>query len=314
MEALSDVVFKTKYEPYEFKDVKKSVNFERGAAEAIPEIIALDTAHTVAFRHGLGNSLFANAAAKVTSSEHVKEFSKKVFTAPNITIIGTSVNHGELVSLTDKLFEKVSHTVPSTPIASKYFGGESRIATAGSNHFVLGFEGAPLGTRDYAILQVLRAHLDGEKRVKWGVGVTRLAQMTDKLKVQISPFNAGYSDAGLFGIYISGKPTSIYEAARAVAEQLKHAARGISSEEWKLAVQKAKYNTAAFYETRASQTELLGGQVIMVLITYYFICISYLLTFSKHYYLKILYSGRIIPVSEIIDEVASVNINEINDV
>ena len=69
METLSDVVFKTKYEPYEFDEVKKSVGFESGAAEAIPEVTALDVAHTIAFRHGLGNSLFANATTKVTDIE-----------------------------------------------------------------------------------------------------------------------------------------------------------------------------------------------------------------------------------------------------
>ncbi|RIA99138.1 Metalloenzyme, LuxS/M16 peptidase-like protein [Glomus cerebriforme] len=288
LETLTDVVFKTKYEPYEFRDVKKSVSFERGVAEAIPEVVALDAAHAVAFRHGLGNSLFANATTKVTSSEQVKAFSNKVYTAPNITVVGTSVNHKELVSLTDKLFEKVSHTIPSTPIPSKYFGGEARIATSGSSHFVLGFEGAPIGTSEYTILQVLRAHLDGETHTKWGDGVTPLAQLANKLKdVQISSFNAGYSDAGLFGIYVSGAPTSIYATARAVAEHLKHVFH-ISKEDFQRAVAKAKYHTAASFDTRASKIELFGGQI--------------------------LYSGRIIPVSDAIEEFDHVTIEDIKNV
>jgi len=262
LKTLSDVIFQTKYEPHEFDEVKKSVGFESGAAEAIPEVTALDVAHTVAFRHGLGNSLFANATTKVTNIEKIIAFANKVYTAPNITVVGTSVNHKELVSLADKLFENVSHHIPSTPIASKYFGGESRIAAAGDSHFVLGFEGAPAGTPDHSILQVLRAHLSGETHTKWGDGVTPLAQTANKLQdVQMSSFNAGYSDAGLFGIYISGSPTSVYAAARAAVEQLKHTTQGISKEDFKRAINKAKYNTAVSYDTRASKTELFGGQV-----------------------------------------------------
>ncbi|PKC12796.1 LuxS/MPP-like metallohydrolase [Rhizophagus irregularis] len=288
LEVLSDVVFKTKYEPYEFKDVKKSVNFEREAAEAIPEVITLDAAHAVAFRHGLGNSLFANATTKVTSSEQVKAFSNKVYTAPNITIVGTSVNHKELVSLTDKLFEKVSHTVPSTPITSKYFGGESRIAAPGSSHFVIGFEGAAAGTPEYAILQVLRAYLDGETHTRWGDGVTPLAQLSNKLKdVQISSFNTGYSDAGLFGVHISGTPTSIYATARAVSELLKHKIYHISKKDFQSAIAKAKYYTAAAYETRASKTELIGGQI--------------------------LHSGKVIPISDAVDEFNHITIEDVKN-
>jgi len=192
------------------------------------------------------------------------------------------------VSLTDRLFEKVSHTIPSTPIASKYFGGESRIATSGSSHFVIGFEGAPAGTSEYAILQVLRAYLDGEAHTQWGDGVTPLAQLANRLNdVKISSFNAGYSDAGLFGIHVSGTPTSIYATARAVSELLKHNVYHISQEEFQRAIAKAKYHTAAAFDTRASKTELIGGQI--------------------------LYSGRIIPVSDAIDEFDHITIENVKN-
>ena len=263
MKVLSDVVLNTKYEPYEFKDVKKSVSFERGAAEAIPEVIALDIAHSIAFRHGLGNSLYASTTTKVTSSEQVKAFSNKVYTAPNITIAGTSVSHKELASLTDILFRDVSHAVSSTPIASKYFGGETRIHAADRNQFIVGFEGAPAGTSDYAILQVICAYLDGTKHTKWGDGATKLAQVASERHVQISPFNIGYSDAGFFGIHISGESTSIHMTYKDVIEHLWSAVK-MSTEDFQTAIAKAKYQTAVSYDTRASKTELFGGQVMMI--------------------------------------------------
>ncbi|CAG8737240.1 14937_t:CDS:2 [Cetraspora pellucida] len=263
MEILSDIVFKTKYEQHEFPNIKESVNFERGAAAAIPEVTVMNAAHSVAFRHGLGNSLFADDATKVSNSSDVKAFANKVYTAPNIMIVGTSVNHGELLNLTDSLFQNISHAIPSTPIASKYFGGECRISIPGDSHFVLAFSGAPAGTSDYAALQILRFLIDGEKGTKWGEGVNVLAQRASKLDdTKISFFNAGYSDAGLFGVHISGIATSVYSAARSAVEQLKHAANKISKDDFARALAKARFNAAAAYETRASKTEIFGNQIL----------------------------------------------------
>ncbi|RHZ75744.1 hypothetical protein Glove_209g163 [Diversispora epigaea] len=257
---LSDIIFETKYFPYEFGDVKKSVNFETNATKALPEVVALNTAHSVAFRHGLGNSLYADESTKVTYIQDIIDYAKKVFTAPNITIVGTSVDHKELLGLTNELFQNISHAVPSTPISSKYYGGEERIPAKGTSHYVLAFEGAPANTPDFLVLQVLRSLLDGEKHTQWGEGVNILASNFKDTK--ISTFNNGYSDAGLFGIYFSGVATSIYQAARTAVEQLKHAVKDVSEEDFSRALAKARYNIASAYEERASKTEIFGNQIL----------------------------------------------------
>ncbi|CAJ0762505.1 13922_t:CDS:2, partial [Entrophospora sp. SA101] len=261
---LSDVVFNAKYEPHEFKEVKQSVAFERSTAESTPEILTLETTHEVAFRNGLGNSLFANSTTKIKSSEDVIAYANKVYTAPNITIIGTGVDHNELETLTENLFKDINHTLPATPINSKYFGGEVRLSSGNdTSHFVLAFEGAPGGTSDFYTLQILRSLLDGDKYTKWGEGVTKLAQTANKfVDTKISAFNTGYSDAGIFGVYFSGKPTSIRSAVDATVEQLQHVAKGVDIEEFKRAIAKAKYNTAASYDARYSKTETLGNQIL----------------------------------------------------
>nr|CAG8448643.1 14306_t:CDS:2 [Entrophospora candida]CAG8579396.1 11441_t:CDS:2 [Entrophospora candida] len=261
---LSDVIFNTKYEPHEFKEVKQSVAFERSIAEATPEVLALEAAHEAAFRDGLGNLLFANSTTKIKSNEDVIAYANKVYTAPNITIIGTGVDHDKLTALTENLFKDISHAVPATPIASKYFGGEVRLASGNDiNHYILAFEGAPAGTPDFYTLQILRSLLDGDKHTKWGDGITKLSQTANKLDTKTSTFNTGYSDAGIFGVYYSAaKPTSIYSAARATVEQLQHVAKGVDKDEFQRAFAKAKYSTAISYDTRYSKTVILGSQVL----------------------------------------------------
>ncbi|CAG8545341.1 6948_t:CDS:10 [Diversispora eburnea] len=255
-------------------------------AEPLPEVIALNAAHSVAFRHGLGNSLYANESTKVTYIQDVIEYAKKVYTAPNITIVGTSVDHKELLRLTNELFQNISHSVPSTPIPSKYYGGEERIPAKGTSHYVLAFAGAPANTPDFLVLQVLRSLLDGEKHTRWGEGVNILANKFKDTK--ISTFNIGYSDAGLFGIYFSGVPTSIYQAARMAVEQLKHAVKNVSEEDFSRALAKARYNIASAYEERASKTEIFGNQILS--------------------------TGKVIPVEEAIVQLDQIKVQDLQNI
>ncbi|CAG8477868.1 9561_t:CDS:10 [Ambispora gerdemannii] len=266
LEILSDTISKTKYTHYEFKDVKNLVNLESAAIESVPEVLGLNEAHAVAFRTGLGNSLFAKPSTKVTNVDIVKSFAEKVYTASNITIVGTAIDPKRLAELSGHYFNDLNSGAPlvAATADSKYYGGDARIPNSSSiSHFVLGFPGAALGSKDYAILQILRFILDGEKHTKWGVGVTALAQTINKLSAgtQMTAFNAGYSDIGLFGVLIQGfHPGSISKAAEATVEQLTNVAKGlISNEEFKRALAKAKFDTAVSFDTRALKTELLGA-------------------------------------------------------
>ncbi|CAG8502052.1 16731_t:CDS:2 [Acaulospora colombiana] len=253
-----------------------------------PEVVAFDAAHSIAFRHGLGNSLFANESTKITNSQDVSAFANKVYIAPNITVVGTSVNHQELLNLTDDLFQNISHASPFTPIPSKYYGGEARIAAEGISHYVLAFAGAPAGTPDYATLQVLRSLIDGEKHTKWGEGVNVLAKTVNKFEgTRGSAFNVGYSDAGLFGVHTSGIATSVYQVLRAVVEELKRASSSVPKENFDQALAKARSSVAATYETRYSKTETFGGQVLS--------------------------SGKVIPPAEAIAQLDRVKIEDVQN-
>ncbi|KAG9289834.1 hypothetical protein G9A89_015414 [Geosiphon pyriformis] len=264
IEILSDTITNAKYNPWDFEEVKENVKFETEAAHHIPEILALDAAHAVAFRNGLGNSLFADSTTKVKSIEDVKAFAGQVYTTPNITIIGTGIDSKKLTSLIDQYFKELSNGSSIISSPTKYFGGDSRIPIPSEkSHFVLAFPGAATGTSDFAALQVLRFILGAEKHTKWGEGVSPLAQSANKYLTgtRTNTFNAGYSDTGLFGVYIEGSSASVNEVAHAAAEKLKKISQNILNEDFKRAIAKAKFDTAASYETRAAKTEIVSGQI-----------------------------------------------------
>ncbi|KAG0071541.1 ubiquinol-cytochrome c reductase core subunit 1 [Linnemannia elongata] len=105
----------------------------------------------------------------------------------------------------------------------------------------------------------------GDRFVKWSTaGVSPLSAAAGKIGhgAQISAFNFGYSDAGLFGIYAQADHKNIAEAAKTAVASLKAASKSVSADEFKRALAQAKFETAARYETRAASTEILAAQAI----------------------------------------------------
>ncbi|CAG8502917.1 4464_t:CDS:2 [Paraglomus brasilianum] len=264
-ELLSDVVTKTKFTPWEFSEIREKIQFEKGTADSIPEVSALESAHNVAFRNGLGNSLFANEISKVSNVDVVKSFADRVYTADNVTVVGTGVGHDQLKSLAEEYLHDLPTGTAVPPTATQYFGGEARITSSLPDaHFVLAFPGASAGSSDFASLQVLRFLIDGDKHTKWGEGVSPLAKTISKLGhgTKVSMFNAGYSDAGLFGAYIYGSPKSVNATALAAVEQLKIATETIGKEDLQRAAAKAAFEAAASFDSRSAKAEIFGSQAL----------------------------------------------------
>ncbi|RUS31735.1 Metalloenzyme, LuxS/M16 peptidase-like protein [Jimgerdemannia flammicorona] len=262
-ELLGDVVSKTKFQEHELVDIAHNVKNETAYARSQPEIAVLDEAHRVAFHHGLGNSLFAASSSKIDVNV-VKDFARQAFTSGNVALVGSGVSHDHLATLAESFLDVPSGS-PLQSIASKYHGGESRIdAEADLGHFLLAYQGAPANTPGFAAAQVLRYVLGGGDRfLKWSAGTSALSHTAAKLSThtQISAFNLGYSDAGLFGIYVAAPEKDVAAAISAAAEQLKVVTSNITADDYKRAVAQAKFAAASMFETRAERLEVLGNQV-----------------------------------------------------
>lgn len=224
----------------------------------------MDLAHQLAFRTGLGNSLFASPHTAVDFNS-ATSFAHKALASPsNLAVISTGVDSSTLSSLVSEFFLS-PNAATSSPLSSSpsaYFGGEVRVPAVGHgsvvDHFLVAFKGASASSSPE--FSVLRHLLGGEKAVKWSTGTTPLSKLS-KGRSSAKAFNLSYSDAGLFGILVSGKTGEVEGLAKSALSELKKIASGVSEDEVKQAVAKAKFEAATALESRAGRLELVGGHV-----------------------------------------------------
>ncbi|KAI7818139.1 Metalloenzyme, LuxS/M16 peptidase-like protein, partial [Gamsiella multidivaricata] len=265
VEVFGDIVAQTKFAEHELHPVASEVASERAVAEASPEVTVIEAAHSAAFRHGLGNSIYAVPYADITTHD-LKKFAADNFVANKIALVATGISESELKSLADSAFAEVIAGSAATAETAKYYGGDIRVAHSGEHgHIAVAFQGAAAGTPEFYTAQVLRSLLGGDRFVKWSTaGVSPLAVAAAKFgtDTKIAAFNFGYSDAGLFGVYVQGEHKNVAEAAKAAVASLKAAAKSVSADEFKRALAQAKFETASQFESRASTTEILAAQTL----------------------------------------------------
>lgn len=212
---LLDSVTKPSYLSWEVNDVKKLVE-----TSACSKTTVINALHTGAFHTGLGNSSTC-LPFKLggISDTDLKDFHAKNFAAGNTTVVGTGVDHDDLVAAVSQAFEGMPQDGPSTS-ATKYYGGaETRTPTADSNVvFAVAFEGASAGSSDQTLAALLAKLVTGAPAVKYGnkTGSAALASL------DVETLNFNYNDSGLFGI-------SVTSSGDAAASDISNAVAGLKS-------------------------------------------------------------------------------------
>ena len=258
MDVLSSFITSAKFTRHEFDEyVSPLVAAETEAATSDPAIHAVDLAHALAFRSGLGSSLFAPAHNSITA-EDIKSFASASFTKKNIAVIGTGIDQSTLSKLVEEAFASAEASATASVPASKYFGGEARLEGCGGPQTV--FIGFGTTSTNSADLAALAAHLSSSPSVKWSKGLSPLSALPGGTSIQT--VYLPYSDATLLGLLVQGStPASVKEAGKVAVSALKAAAQGIKEEELKSAVSKAKFAAANATDSREGIVAILGSNV-----------------------------------------------------
>lgn len=228
--------------------------------------MAFDVAHNLAFRRGLGNSLFASPHVALTA-EQVKEYGAQAFAKSNVAVVGTGISTEQLEKAVAKAFGGASASsagASSSGPATKYYGGEQRLPldvhADGKPTMIIAF-----GTTEASAtpaLAVLKNVLGGESDLKWVPGTSPLSLAAEKVPGgSAKAFVLPYSDASLFGVVVSA-PTS--EAVKTLAQDVAAAIKGLGNvgeEAVKKAVAKAKFEVASAVENKQGLIALAGPQV-----------------------------------------------------
>ncbi|KAG9019808.1 hypothetical protein FRB90_005956 [Tulasnella sp. 427] len=249
---------------HEFQEsVAPLVQSESVAAFNDPATLALDLAHGLAFRNGLGASLFASSGSSVTNDD-VKAYASKVFSKDNVAFIGTGVDESLLQKLVGEHFTATGSGATSSP-ATKYFGGETRIAPSPESHshapqtVFIGFGSASVSPE----LAILSAYLDPTTSLKWGQSTSPLAGLVVP-GTTIKSVYLPYSDGTLAGVIIQAHDAAaVKTAAVGVAKAISDVKAGsLKGDAFNTALAKARFRLASGAEERAAQVASIGSKIL----------------------------------------------------
>ncbi|PGH18844.1 hypothetical protein AJ79_00257 [Helicocarpus griseus UAMH5409] len=275
-ELLAEVISETKFAQHEFDElVAHLVKYSQGDLVANPPAQALDSAHNVAFHHGLGESLIPtpdSPLAGYVDMEGLSAFAQGAYSKPSIAVVSSGANTADLSKWVGQFFRDIPATAstgvcsPKAHQPSKYYGGEERIPSKAGNAVVIAFPGSSAfgtGASYKPEVSVLAALLGGKSTIKWSPGSSLLSQAAQASGASVSTCNSAYSDAGLLHVTISGKAQSVASASKSVVETIQKVAAGnVSSEEIKKAAALAKFRALEAGELLASGLELTGSGLI----------------------------------------------------
>ncbi|KAI3614818.1 ubiquinol-cytochrome c reductase complex core protein 2 [Moniliophthora roreri] len=260
VDVLTSFITSPRFTRHEFQEyVSPVLESEIEVSTSNPAIQALELAHALAFRQGLGSSLFAAPHHHITA-EDIRNFAKSIFTQGNLAVVGTGIDQGTLSKLVQQSLSGVPASSSASSPASSYFGGETRLQSHGGPQTVFvgyGATGAPL-----AELAALSTHVSPAASVKWSQGLSPIASaITPGTTVQ--SVYLPYSDATLFGFLVQGQDgASVKAAGKATVDALKAASSGLKGDDLKKAVAKAKFAAASAAESRDGLVATLGAKVL----------------------------------------------------
>jgi ubiquinol-cytochrome c reductase core subunit 2 len=212
--------------------------------------LAIDSAHSIAFHRGLGTPLFPSSATPLSqylNEDSIKDFASAAYSKSNIAVVANGASQASVTKWVGEFFGDVSNA-PSqlSSEATKYYGGEERIAYNGGNAFVIAFPGSSSFTAGASYkpeVAVLAALLGGKSSIKWSAGFSLLGKAASSFPgATAATTHLAYSDAGLLVLEFSGSAKGIRGATTEAVNALKSIADGsIAQEDITKAVALAKY-------------------------------------------------------------------------
>jgi ubiquinol-cytochrome c reductase core subunit 2 len=212
--------------------------------------LAINSAHGLAFHRGLGTPLFPSSSTPLSNylnEGSIAEFASDAYAKSNISVVANGTSQAELSKVVGEFFTQVPSSGSSiSGEASKYYGGEERIAHGSGNSMVIAFPGSSSFTagRSYKPeIAVLAALLGGKSSIKWSPGFSLLAKAASSFPdASAATSHFAYSDAGLLAIQFNGSAQGIRGATTEAIKSLKSISEGaISKEDFTKAVALAKF-------------------------------------------------------------------------
>eukprot|EP00158_Paraphelidium_tribonemae_P004094 Partr_v1_DN26566_c0_g1_i1_m3420 putative ubiquinol-cytochrome c reductase core protein II len=267
--------------PREF--VRKSYEWRKAVEQAAKESAnvtvadrLMDAVHLLAFRRGLAAPLYPRISKDLDIDEVLEFCEESTGVADKVAIVGYGVDFDDLSSAAEHFFSDISFAGESksaAKVASKYYGGEtvlSDVAPSAGVEAVIAFNGVSKADGDYATSLTLRALLGSNlaHSTKFAPKVhSLLAAAIQSSSACVDSFSLNYSDAGLFGVYVSANSAAdVNSAIKSSLDQLKAVASGkVEAAHVAAAIAKAKFQLVSQLEngSRATKLQALADQLMV---------------------------------------------------
>lgn len=262
---------KTRYTTHELnEEVLNIMKLGQKGLLGSPLSMALNSVHGVAFHRGLGEPLYPTSSVPMVTyldAEDIAKFSDSAYVKENIAVVANGASHSEFSKWVGEFFSDVSSGSKLSGPASKFYGGEERIAHGSGNVMVIGFQGSSSFTSGSTYkpeIAVMTALLGGETTIKWSPGFSLLSKVAHEFPgVQVSTQHSAYSDAGLLYITLTGNAAQIAKASKSAIDTMKKVAAGeVSEEDIKKATALAKFRALEAGQQTQTGLEATGNGLI----------------------------------------------------
>ncbi|XP_047466009.1 cytochrome b-c1 complex subunit 2, mitochondrial isoform X2 [Mugil cephalus] len=267
MEYLINVTTAPEFRPWEVKELTPKVQLEKSRAAENPHTVVIEGLHEMAYKNTLSNSVYCpDYMVGKVNPEHLHHFVQNHFTSARMALVGLGVDHSVLKQVGEQ-FLNIRSGSGTTAVKAQYRGGETRLPSSSPLvHSVVATHSAAAGTSEGLAFGVLQHLLGAGLNVKRGASTTKLSQGVAKVTAdpfEVSAYNAGYSDSGLFGIWTVSQAASAGDVIKAALAQVKAVADGgVTAADLTRAKVQLKARFLMSLETSEGLLESIGTQAL----------------------------------------------------
>lgn len=263
VDVIADIVQNSLFDEHELSRERSVVLQEIGQAHDTPDDVVFDHFQSVAFPdQPLGRPVLglADVVGKMPR-DVIAGFHGEHYRGRAVVLAAAgNISHADLVALAEEHFADVPAGAPKGFEASSYGGGEHcETRDLEQIHFVMGFEGVPVGTDDYYALSVLSNLFGG------GMSSRLFQEIRERrgLVYSIDTFLSAFSDSGVFGIYAGTGPDLIDEFVPALCGEITRLADSLREEEIVRARTQLKSSLLMGMESTGARSERAGQQMLI---------------------------------------------------
>lgn len=289
LDVLADSLMNSTFPEEEVKKEREVVVQEIKQTIDTPDDIIYDYFQENAFKgQALGRSILGpKELVRGFTRETLQNYLKTNYAAENMVVCAVgNIDHEEFVKMAEQRMETIQPKTSFVPESQKYIGGfyteKRNIEQA---HVILGFRGVPYSTEQYYPLVLFSTLFGG------GMSSRLFQEIREKrgLVYSVYSFTGSHTEDGVFGIYAATGSKDLPTLMPVILEEIKKAGNEkVLQKELDRAKTQIKANMLMSLESSSSVAEVLARQHLIY--------------------------NRIIPISEMIERIEKVTLDDIQDI